>query len=125
MKTKDKAREAFADFNAAMQSLDNTAKNLAIGCMQSDSNEIWNAVEQAKAGYQAATQARDKEIADLTHDVNNALKAITEYDAERQANREAIKKVISILDEAKTFDEMCAALLDEAKAELNQLIGDE
>jgi len=45
-------REAF-DF--AMESFDGIAKDLAIGCQQATSNEIWNAIEQAKAAWNTRT----------------------------------------------------------------------
>lgn len=40
-----------SDFEYVMESLDNIAKNLAIGCQQEISNQIWNVMEQAKAAY--------------------------------------------------------------------------
>lgn len=50
-RNEDDEREMREAFEAAMQSLDNIAKNLAIGCQQSVSNDIWNAMEQAKAAW--------------------------------------------------------------------------
>lgn len=49
-----------AYFNYAMQSFRRIADNLAIGCQQAEALDIWNAMQQAKAAW----QARDAEVAE-------------------------------------------------------------
>lgn len=40
---------SFEDLNHAINSLESTARNLAIGCQQPEACDIWNAIDQAKA----------------------------------------------------------------------------
>lgn len=53
-----------SDFEHAMESLDNIAKNLAIGCQQEISNDIWNVMEQAKAAYYQRDKVLNGEFKD-------------------------------------------------------------